>query len=353
MTLENIIGQEKICTALSRLIETGRLSHAYLFLGPKGSLKKEVAFAFSRAILSSPLLNKRQDLGFSEKSLALFQASTHPDFHLISPEGGQIKIKQIRALKERLAQYEKFASRTVVLIEEADLMGLEASNAFLKTLEEPLGEVHFILLSSSREKLLDTIFSRVQTFYFAPLSKDALKTYAKENPRFQKKTASEQKLFLSLAFGSKAALFDLLENEEALFEERDRLFDLLSQLSLTSYGKLALFVHNIQKRQKEAYVALKKEGTTLTERQHQKESLKKVFFLIESYYQDLFSFHYLSLEALTHMDKLDLYQKTHFDEKAYPYLIEAIYDAYEKLEYNTDYHLVFLVLLITLKNKLN
>lgn len=353
MTLQEIKGQEKISKQLSRLISSGRLSHAYLFLGPKGSLKTKLAMAFAAAILSLPSLNKTTNKDFEKESLHLFEKGNHPDFHIILPEGNQIKIKQIRDLKDKLAQYEKYSSHTVVLIKEADLMGLEASNAFLKTLEEPLGQTIFILLATSREKLLDTIFSRVQTLYFPPLSKAALSYYASTHTQFTSKSPLEKKLFLSLAFGSKDKLFDLLENEQSLFKTRDELFELLSILHEISYGKLALFVEKLSNASKEAYKNLKSENKALTERQYQKDKLKQVFFLIESFYQDLFTLRHLTKEACYHSDKIALYERVPDFEKHYKSIVKAIYEAYERLEYNTDYSLVFLVLLISIKNKLN
>lgn len=352
MKLEEIVGQEAIQKKLLYLIEKKNLSHAYLFLGPKGSLKKTLAMTFAATILSSPQLNPNRPLDFEAHSLNLFKNESHPDFHLIQPEVSQIKIKQIRALKEKLSQYEKLANHTVVIIEDSDLMGHEASNAFLKTLEEPLGETIFILLASSQEKLLETILSRVQVFYFPPLKEATLEYYASRFPQFETKSPLEKKLLLKLSFGSLADLRALLENETSLLKGRDRLFDLLLALKNKSEASLALFTEALSKEVKASYKMAKEANETLTERQYQKNELKKAIFFIESFYQDLFYFHHVDKASCYHSDKLALYEKTRPD-LPYDRLSEMIYQAYENLEHNTDYFLVFFVLLSKLKNIIN
>ena len=87
---------------------------------------------------------------------------THPDCIIVEPDGKSIKIKQIRDLRARLSNTASYGGYTVVLIDDADTMGIEAANAFLKTVEEPVGPTCFVLVTTHADRLPDTIRSRAQ-----------------------------------------------------------------------------------------------------------------------------------------------------------------------------------------------
>ncbi|MBI5188047.1 MAG: hypothetical protein HZA07_03110 [Nitrospirae bacterium] len=100
-------------------------------------------------------------------------AGVHPDVLLISPEGGQIRIEEIRAIDNTLS-FKPFEGRKkVVIVDEADNMNPYAANAFLKTLEEPPEDSLIILISSSPDRLPDTIKSRCSRVNFTPLPSEA------------------------------------------------------------------------------------------------------------------------------------------------------------------------------------
>ena len=90
---------------------------------------------------------------------------THPDYYVAEPESSgkaarSIKIEQIRALSAEIGLVPKLSGRRVVLIDDAERMNEAAQNSLLKTLEEPTGDVVFVLVTSARQALLDTIVSR-------------------------------------------------------------------------------------------------------------------------------------------------------------------------------------------------
>ncbi len=135
--------------ALTRLTEahaTGRLAHAYLLVGPRGSGKNEIVQQITGQILATP------------PSSAL----THPDFHLAEPESKsrRILIEPVRRLERALRSGATAGGAKVALIREADRLQPQAANAFLKTLEEPPAGAHVFLTSSLPGALLDTIISR-------------------------------------------------------------------------------------------------------------------------------------------------------------------------------------------------
>jgi DNA polymerase-3 subunit delta' len=130
---------------LQRAHGRDRLAHAYLLTGPVGSGKRELA-------------NRACGLLLGE-SVANFQ---HPDVHLIEPESKsrRILIEQIRELEHHLQMRSLLGGRKIGVIVDADRLQPNAANAFLKTLEEPPGHSHLLLLSSQPEQMLETILSR-------------------------------------------------------------------------------------------------------------------------------------------------------------------------------------------------
>ncbi len=143
--------------ALERLLEaqsSGRLGHAYLFCGPRGSGKRGVIEHLAARILAT------------ESGTVL----KHPDFHSAEPESKsrRILIEQIRRLEHALRSKPSAGPRKVAVIHDADRLQPQAANAFLKTLEEPPAGSHVFLTSSTPDALLDTIISRCIVVHLQP-----------------------------------------------------------------------------------------------------------------------------------------------------------------------------------------
>lgn len=105
-------------------------------------------------------LNNRAD------DVAKINGGTHPDLFVASPDGSSIKIDAIRDLTRFTRYGPSYAPWKIVIVDRADRLTEEAANAFLKTLEEPVPGVLFILTTSRENKILRTIFSRCQRLYF-------------------------------------------------------------------------------------------------------------------------------------------------------------------------------------------
>lgn len=158
---EGIFGQPQVREFLRATIAGSTYSHAYLFTGPAGSNKTAAAYAFAQAILCD---NKGC---MNCETCTRVSRRRHPDVHYFAPEGaGGYLVNQIREITSDAVLAPIKASRKVYIIDRVDLLGVQAANAFLKTLEEPVSSVVFILLGRTRESVLPTIVSRCQVVPF-------------------------------------------------------------------------------------------------------------------------------------------------------------------------------------------
>ncbi len=143
----------------------GRPSHAYLFYGPAGTGKEQVARAFAAALLA--------DGAASPETVAeRVQRGSHPDLTWVRPSGAmEMLVGDIEEPVVAAATRTPFESRRrVFVIESVEAMNDQAANRMLKTLEEPPSFVHLLLLTDRREDVLATISSRCQQVRFDPLS---------------------------------------------------------------------------------------------------------------------------------------------------------------------------------------
>ena len=164
-----IVGQERAIDLLKKSMDNANISHAYLFSGPAGVGKMQVAMAFAHSLIH--LQDKQAGVYFSE--------NMHPDLFIIEKleDRSLISKEQIsRELEPWLALKPYRAQRRVAIIRDAQLMSLEAANALLKTLEEPPGYALIILISDD-DNLLETIISRCQVVRFFPLPEKDITEY--------------------------------------------------------------------------------------------------------------------------------------------------------------------------------
>jgi DNA polymerase III subunit delta' len=161
--------QPRAKLALNAALASGP-SHAYLFRGPRGAGKRAVARAFAAEILAGAA-----DDADDVRRRALLDPSPHPDLVWLAPKGAQHLVEEVRERVIRAAAYRPFeGGKRVFVVEAAEAMRDESQNALLKTLEEPPGFVHVLLLTSEPAALLETIASRCQPVDFAPLPVEAV-----------------------------------------------------------------------------------------------------------------------------------------------------------------------------------
>ncbi len=219
LPFSEIKGQERAISFLKKALDSNRLAHAYLFVGPEGVGRETTALSFFGRLVCENKI-------FCESCLPCrkFKKGLHPDVEILTPQGKSIKIEQIRALEAKLyfkpLEYEK----RLILIPQAEAMTREAANALLKSLEEPPPYTLFVLLSQTTEALLPTIVSRCQIVRFKPLSFQVLKGLLEK--RFEKLPEEAEGLAI-LAEGSLGRALRLAE--KGLLEELFRLAKALSE----------------------------------------------------------------------------------------------------------------------------
>jgi DNA polymerase-3 subunit delta' len=163
--------QPRVSELLFNSLRNQRLAHAYLFTGPRGAGKKQIALHLAKALFCKERVADACGLCLSCRRI---EAGNHPDVHFITPEGTAIKIDQIRALQKEMAMRAVESFHKVYIIEHIDKMTTQAANSLLKFLEETPAGVVALLLTENSHAILPTILSRCQIITFSPLSSEQL-----------------------------------------------------------------------------------------------------------------------------------------------------------------------------------
>lgn len=183
-SLQEVVGQEHITQTLGQAIKNGRISHAYLFTGPRGTGKTSVARILAHEVNQLP---------YSDDSL-------HLDIIEIDAASNR-RIDEIRDLREKVHIAPTSAHYKVYIIDEAHMLTREAFNALLKTLEEPPEHCIFILATTESHKLPPTIVSRTQRFNFKPVPLKEVRNHLQKIAKDEKIDIDSQALELLASHG--------------------------------------------------------------------------------------------------------------------------------------------------------
>ena len=242
MTFREIVGHRRLIGLLERAIRSESLPPSLIFAGPDGVGKRLVALAAAQAMnCPTPVIDavsgQRDGCGRCS-ACGKIERGQHPDVKVVEAEGNSsIKIDPVREVVGQTA-YRPFEGRArVVIIDRADLLGEDAQNALLKTLEEPPPRNVFVLVTSRPHLLLTTVRSRCCVLRFAPLAPGDIATALIQRHKYAERDA---RAAAALSGGSFARAMDAGTGE--LAEAREVAADILTRAASApdARGRLAV-----------------------------------------------------------------------------------------------------------------
>jgi DNA polymerase III subunit gamma/tau len=212
-TLSELVGQKHVTQTLLNALKSGNISHAYLFCGPRGTGKTSTARILAKAVNCLNNNGRGEPCNQCEMCRAITEdrAMDVIEIDAASNRG----IDDIRDLREKVNYAPTQARRKVYIIDEFHMLSKDASNALLKTLEEPPPHVIFILATTESHKVLPTILSRCQHFDFHRLSRTDVVNHLKKISASEKINIEDQSLQL-IAKNTTGSLRDALNMLEQL-----------------------------------------------------------------------------------------------------------------------------------------
>lgn len=240
--LEEVVGQEHIKKALKNAIELNKISHAYLFTGPRGTGKTSTARIFAKSLncKEGPTINP---CGVCENCIDITN-STPMDVIEIDAASNR-KVEDAQNILEKVMYAPVNSRYKIYIIDEVHMLSTTAFNALLKTLEEPPKNVIFILATTEVHKVLDTIKSRCQRFDFKRITTDDIVKHLRYIADNEKINITDDALF-TIAKNSAGGMRDsialldqlsVLDGTEAI--STDDINNLLGRLSFDTLNSLA------------------------------------------------------------------------------------------------------------------
>ena len=175
-TFGQLVGQEVIATTLRQAVEQGKISHAYLFSGPRGTGKTSVAKIFAKA-MNCPNQKGGEPCNDCYICEAITNGSLEDVIEIDAASNNGVD--EIRDIRDKSTYAPSLAPHKVYIIDEVHMLSTGAFNALLKTLEEPTENVVFILATTELHKIPATILSRVQRFEFKSIKTPAIQDHLK------------------------------------------------------------------------------------------------------------------------------------------------------------------------------
>ena len=218
-TFEQVLGQTATVKTLRRQIQAGRVAHAYLFCGCRGTGKTTMAKLMSRAI---NCLNPHDGdpCGQCEACRAIMTESTMDVLELDAASNNSVD--NIRELLEQVRYPAQIGKYKVYIIDEVHMLTASAFNALLKTLEEPPSHAIFILATTEVHKLPATVLSRCMRFDFRLVPQPTLKEYLRRVYAAENVTADEEALDL-IAAAADGSVRDMLSIADRCMNYSDKL----------------------------------------------------------------------------------------------------------------------------------
>lgn len=173
-TFDEMVGQSVISTTLKQAVESGKISHAYLFSGPRGTGKTSAAKIFAKA-MNCPNQVNGEPCNQCDICRDITNGSLEDVIEIDAASNNGVD--EIRDIRDKSTYAPSRATYKVYIIDEVHMLSTGAFNALLKTLEEPTENVVFILATTELHKIPATILSRVQRFEFKAIKQKAIREH--------------------------------------------------------------------------------------------------------------------------------------------------------------------------------
>lgn len=260
-TFEEVAGQQHIVKTLKNALASGKIAHAYLFAGPRGTGKTTMAKLLAKALNCEEGIGKQCN---ECKNCKAIMDGTHPDVLEIDAASNN-GVDEVRDLIDKVKYGTILGKYKVYIIDEVHSMSQNAFNALLKTLEEPPEHVIFILATTEPHKILPTILSRCQRYDFSKVSETDIKNRMVEILLKEKIDFSEDALntIISLADGGMRDALSILDqviaysgnqlNEKDVLdifalESKEEKISLLNSISTSNIGDVLKRLSNYVSR---------------------------------------------------------------------------------------------------------
>ena len=240
-----VYGQDTIVKTLKNVIKNNKLSHAYLFTGPRGTGKTSCAKLFAKAINCLNNTTTGDACNECENCLS-FNNNSNPDIIEIDAASNN-GVDEIREIRNKVNLVPAMSKYKVYIIDEVHMLSIGAFNALLKTLEEPPEYIIFILATTEPQKLPTTVISRCQRFDFKSISKESMKKcleniIEKENINIESSALDE--IILNSNGGMRDAI-GMLDQAFAFSDDKITLIDVQELSGTISNKQIFEFLTNI------------------------------------------------------------------------------------------------------------
>lgn len=240
-----VYGQDTIVRTLKNVIKNNKLSHAYLFTGPRGTGKTSSAKLFAKAI--NCLNNQNGDACNECDNCNSFNNNKNPDIIEIDAASNN-GVDEIREIKNKISLVPSMSKYKVYIIDEVHMLSIGAFNALLKTLEEPPEYVIFILATTEPQKLPVTVISRCQRFDFKNISKQNMKECLKNIIMGENINISDDALneIIDNSNGGMRDAIGMLDQAFAFCEKEITLNDIQELSGSISTSEISSFFKNLK-----------------------------------------------------------------------------------------------------------
>ena len=286
----NILGHESAIRYFKNQTKANNTRHAYLIVGPDGVGRRTLALAFAKALNCT---QASEEGGFCDECLACRQINEqrYADLTVLEVEKGSkdLKIDQVREMQQTLALSPYQSRFRMVLIPDFQRATIGASNALLKSLEEPPSKALLILTADAKESLLETIASRCEVIRLRPSSIEKLESFLIEEKGLEPKAA---KKLAHLSAGRVGTAISYSQDPQSLDDYTDALVDLNHLLK----SKLRQRLQYIEKYQ--------------AKKTNQREKFAFLIATWLSFWRDVMIRHEKADIPLVNLDQVELIEQT-------------------------------------------